>query len=252
MNKKVSVVIPTLLKNKTFLEKLIAGLEKDRAVEEIIVINNSGSGVILPTGKIKIITPGTNIFVNPAWNLGVKEAECDIVALLNDDIIIPENFCSNVVSQMKPEMGIVGFDGNFVTDCKKEESIPGNAEMFLEEKDLISYNFGIAMFFCKSAYTEIPEEIKVFFGDNWIFYKARQSGKINYHISGQQIYHYHGMSSSSFARSPLYKNDKKYFRKYYYTLFQRLFGIEYFFGYTQYRFFGIKFTKHTVKSKWKQ
>ena len=112
--KKVSVVIPTLQKKLEILNNLIKMLDSDNFVTEIIVIDNSTKGYIYESNKVKVIVPKENLFVNPSWNLGVKESKEDIVALLNDDITIPENFCKNVVSQMNEKMGVVGFHRDYI------------------------------------------------------------------------------------------------------------------------------------------
>ena len=48
---------------------------KDCDVDEIIVIDNSLQGIELDSKKLRVIIPNENIFVNPSWNLGVKEAD---------------------------------------------------------------------------------------------------------------------------------------------------------------------------------
>ena len=96
----VTAVIPTLQKNKEILTKLIEALERDTAVTEILLIDNSLIGFKHSSNKLTVITPEENLFVNPSWNLGVAKAKTEIVALLNDDIILPENYCGDVASSM--------------------------------------------------------------------------------------------------------------------------------------------------------
>lgn len=56
MQKKiVSVIIPTLQKNKTILTNLIHSLDKDGAVSEIILIDNSCKRFSHPSDKLKVI-----------------------------------------------------------------------------------------------------------------------------------------------------------------------------------------------------
>ena len=97
---KLSVIIPTLQKNKEFLDNLIKTLSIDESVAEIIVIDNSCTGYSYESEKLRVIVPKENLYVNPSWNLGVKEAKEDIIALLNDDITIPDSFCQTILSQM--------------------------------------------------------------------------------------------------------------------------------------------------------
>jgi len=55
-------------------------------INEIIIINNDPSYKI-PTyfkhNKIKILTQKENIFVNPAWNLGVSVAKNENIIIAN-------------------------------------------------------------------------------------------------------------------------------------------------------------------------
>ena len=91
-DRKVTVVIPTLQKNTIILNKLISTLEQDNAVDEILLIDNSCQGFLNTSKKLEVVKPECNLYVNPSWNLGVERAKNEIVALLNDDIIIPDNF----------------------------------------------------------------------------------------------------------------------------------------------------------------
>ena len=72
---KYSIIIPTLWKsNRT--DKLLKDLEECEYVDEIIVIDNSSIYETDRTiGKIRMISKGENIYVNPAWNLGIKIAK---------------------------------------------------------------------------------------------------------------------------------------------------------------------------------
>ena len=223
---KISVVIPTLQKNPLFLKDLLHSLEHDDAVSEIIVIDNSCRGLDFCSGKLKVIVPEANIFVNPAWNRGVREAREEIVALLNDDICIPDDFCSAVAKQMTPTMGILGMARDFVQNISPASpyyaTLPPSA-VYLEPAPYIAYNYGVAMFFHKSAFVEIPDKILIWYGDHWIFEKARKLGRQNYFISGVQIQHCTSSTSKSFISSPLHKNDRKYYKKLMYNFFNRLF-----------------------------
>ena len=105
--KRVSVVIPTLQKNLELLNNLVKTLHNDVFVSEIIIIDNSTKGYTYESDKVRVIIPKENLFVNPSWNLGVKEAKEDKIAILNDDITIPEDFCSTISEQISPDKGII-------------------------------------------------------------------------------------------------------------------------------------------------
>lgn len=235
---RISVVIPTLQKNILFLKNLILALEKDPIVEEIIVIDNSLKGLEIESLKLRIITPAENIFVNPSWNLGVKEAKNDIVALLNDDIIICDNFCSKIASKLKPEMGAVGYYEDFVEITQEMQDQPEESE--IEFKEIIDRpeQWGIAIFFYKSSYYEIPNDLKILFGDDWLIFKNKEAKKQNYMILGQKIYHYSSMSVKSFP-SELLKKERKIYKKHTLKWYQYIFDLEKRFNGYRIRLLGI-------------
>ncbi len=238
--KEISVIIPTLQKNKDLLKNLIISLEKDEAVKEIILIDNSTKGFELESNKLRVIIPGENIFVNPAWNLGVREAKCDIIALLNDDIIISQGFCSNVIKKMNPQMGVVGFDVDFAETVSEILPSPKSSEIELKPLNYRSNNWGIAIFFYKTSYFEIPESLKIYFGDDWIFRENKKLKRQNYSISKQKIYHFGSLTSKGFSK--IFVDEEKIYKKLTLNPIQRIINIERIYKGFKVNFFGIKFT----------
>lgn len=235
---KISVVIPTLQKNILFLKNLILALEKDTNVDEIIVIDNSLKGFEVDSTKLRLITPKENIYVNPSWNLGVKEAKNNIIALLNDDITIPDNFCSRIASKLKQEMGVVGYYEDYVEITPELVEQPAESEIEFKEIFARPEQWGIAIFFYKSSYYEIPEDLKIHFGDDWLIHKNQEAGKQNYMIVGQKIYHFSSMSVKSFPNK-LFKEERKAYKQHTLKWYQHIFDIEKrFYGY-RIRLFGI-------------
>ena len=224
--KQVSAVIPTLQKNLELLNNLVKVLNEDESVSEIIVIDNSISGYSYDSPKIRVIVPETNMFVNLSWNLGVKEAKEDIVALLNDDITIPKDFCKSVVEKMNSEMGIVGFHRDFVENIQEIKEPPKLTDLTLEKAEGRCGYFGVAMFFYKSSYVDIPEEIKVFWGDDWLYDQSKKQKKDNYYITNQKIYHWGSLSSTDKRVNPYSKKDAVLYRKYTRKWWQYIFNYE--------------------------
>ena len=71
---KFSVIIPTMWKCDLIF-KLLPILEASDFVGEILLIDNDKSNrppQITNTTKLRIIEQEQNIYVNPAWNLGVE------------------------------------------------------------------------------------------------------------------------------------------------------------------------------------
>ena len=239
---KISVVIPTMQKNKMFLDNLVKTLNVDVTVDEIIVIDNSCKGYSFDSDKLKVIVPEENLYVNPSWNLGVKTAKNEIVALLNDDITIPENFCEKVYSLFNETTGIIGMSKDFVEDkpFSPDDNIKLSDDLYLKEITYLPWNFGIMMFFRKDAFVEIPKDLKVYYGDNWMIFWAKKMGKINYTICGQKIYHYGSLTSNKFKDYAM--EEGRIFRRLTLTPLQKIFSFETTNSHKIIRIFGITFS----------
>lgn len=246
--KKISVVIPTLQKNVEILNNLVNSLNKDQAVGEIIVIDNSCKGYDFDCEKLRVIIPEENLFVNPSWNLGVKEAKEEIVALLNDDITLPCDFCSRVVEKMASDMGVVGFHIDFIDNIPKVMPTPKTTELKLEKASGRCGFFGIAMFFYKTSYIEIPEDIKIYWGDDWLYSQNEKRHRKNYYISNQRIYHWGSLSSTDKVVNPYSKHDSKLYRKYTRKWWQQIYNYEPVFRGFRITIFGIELLYHFDKN----
>ena len=205
----LTIVIPTLQKSISTLELLLKTLDNDPVVGEIIVIDNSLRGLNINSTKLRVITPKENLYVNPSWNLGVKEAKYDKIGLLNDDIAIPENFCSKIIEHIKEDVGIIGIERDSVTPVAEIITLPEFNSLQLAPVKERTFSFGIAMFFHKNSYYEIPEEIKIFYGDDWIFVKNQKNKKENFVITNCELYHLGSLSSSNKSFSPIFTSDRK-------------------------------------------
>lgn len=206
-----SIVIPTLQKNQKVLTMLIDELVKDSFVGEVIVIDNSLQGFNYDSDKVRVLVPEENLFVNPSWNLGLRESKYDYVGILNDDILIPENLCSEIFSFLQDEQnGLVGIDWDSIVICqdKKLARYPEpctNCIYSNQEDELYIGYWGIAIFGRKQNFNEIPENIKIWCGDNFLLKKSADSGKKNYKIHCGELYHIGSLSS----KSPVYDEIKK-------------------------------------------
>lgn len=211
-NKMISIVIPTLQKNFQILLNLLTVLNNDTSVGEILVIDNSCKGFKHNLDKVRIIMPEKNIYVNPSWNLGVKESKYDYVALFNDDLLVSKSFCSRVYPLLSKDKGLFGIDNDFIVNMGEE-----GFEIPIKEGEITikpappkldrTCFFGCLMFFHKDSYYEIPEEMKIFCGDDFLYDKNIQNGKQNYTITGEQVKHFGSLSSSLAEFSEIEERD---------------------------------------------
>jgi glycosyltransferase involved in cell wall biosynthesis len=165
---KFSVIIPTLWKsNRT--KKLIKDLNDCQYVDEIIIIDNTGTEErdILPTiyPKLRMVSKGENIYVNPAWNLGVELAKNECVALCNDDINFDPNIFGVIDESILTYVGIIGMgEGNYKDEIDKERG----SYIDIWEPGVNDWGWGCLILLKKSHWLPIPNDIKIWYGDNII------------------------------------------------------------------------------------
>jgi hypothetical protein len=162
---KYSVIIPTLWKSNR-IHKLLFDLIKCEFVDEIILIDNGGKffEYYEALDKVKLVQTGENIYVNPAWNLGVKLAKNNSIALVNDDINFNPNVFGVITNDILLEYGIIG---------QSEYNYKGNNtdEPILEKWNgkIRDWGWGCLIMFDKQNWIDIPDDIKIWYGDDYIF-----------------------------------------------------------------------------------
>lgn len=197
---KISVVIPTLWASRQ-IEELLNNLYRIEIIEEIIVFDNNfinrtvdfnkfanlaPSSIFLKDsynrplkidvhGKITVITAEDNLYVSEPWNIGTAISKADIVCLLNDDTIPEKVVFDNVVEFIQNNIetiGIVGINNNcyYRTHTSKDF-------LHVTTRPLA---FGCCMFFLRSKYVSIPNDIKVWFNDDFLFYKGIKGDHYSY------------------------------------------------------------------------
>jgi hypothetical protein len=171
-------------------------------IDEIIIINNEVSSTpvedCLKHPKIKMHNSQTNLFVSPSWNLGAKLAKNPILCICQDDIIFDEKVFEKVdkLYETEPDVGIVGSLISYSTSSEYVDAYPKfyvdgsinfvpNREPDLKKRPPET-GFGCFFFIKKSDWIDIPEEIKIFHGEIflWNHYNER---KDNYIITNFNI-----------------------------------------------------------------
>lgn len=206
--KKISVIIPTLQKNKTILDMLLNELNADNSVSEIILIDSSRKGYNTELSKVRVIIPEENInlYVNQSWNLGVKEAKENLFALFNDDLLVCDNFCSRVIELIEAinNFGFLGMSENSIINTNIT-NYPQYTNFYIKEISKRRPSFwGSIIFGNKQNYKEIPENIKVWCGDDYIIYSC---DKNVYELEKAQIFHLGSLSSHNKALKKIKHSD---------------------------------------------
>jgi hypothetical protein len=163
---KYSVIIPTLWKSNR-IHTLLFDLIKCQYVDEIILIDNAGNffEYYEALDKVKLVQVEENIYVNPAWNLGIKIAKNNLVALVNDDINFDTNIFGVIDENILNQFGIVGMgEGNY------KEEIDETKGPYLDvwQPGVNDWGWGCMILLDKKNWIDIPEDIKIWYGDNII------------------------------------------------------------------------------------
>ncbi|MGV3246344.1 glycosyltransferase family 2 protein [Rothia sp. 11254D007CT] len=160
MQGKFSVIIPTLQRSQ-YLYKFVDLCEKHQLVGEVIIVNNSDKPIVLSGKKVKVLDQGKNIFVNPAWNRGAKEARYEYLAIVNDDLLCdPAAFDISAKILEKNVFGIVGPDKS----CFDNPALRPRVRLARIRPTVDG--FGTFMCLRRSNYIEIPDSLKIWGGDD--------------------------------------------------------------------------------------
>ena len=198
---KFSIIIPTLWKPKTF-PKLLERLQYESRIDEIIIIDNApkNSPNIHLGAKVQRLEQDNNIFVNPAWNLGVKMASNELICICNDDIFFNINPLLEFVINNSNLMGCFGINPESYNN-------PLNFPKINPGQDA-HRGWGCLIFFKKSSYIPIPSNLKIWYGDNWIIDNIKNPSSITYPIETKM-----GITSTSPQFQSIIEKDIQEWKK---------------------------------------
>ena len=161
----ISYVIPTLWKSNniyTTIDQFTKQINDPKS--ELIIIDNSNSSYKNEDERVKILKMENNIYVNPAWDLGVKFSSNDKVCLINDDILfnLPK-FHTFITSN-----DIVTVGMNNVNHIPKDKDKWSLIEV--SDKNARPAGMGQLMLFKKENWLSLPYKMKLWHGDDIIYY----------------------------------------------------------------------------------
>jgi FkbM family methyltransferase len=185
---KYSIIIPTMWRVAEQFVGFLQTLCDCPSVDDIIIIDNDSDQRPLTTvfsnHKIRILNFGKNIYVNPAWNIGVKYSKNDRICIVNDDVTFDTKVFIKLQGLLSNNEGIFGLypgvsDFNQIpVTTKTIDIIPWTGQH--------TYGFGCLMFMHKDSWTDIPEGLEIYFGDDFIFNLQLSQGKKNYLITNME------------------------------------------------------------------
>ena len=169
-----SVIIPTIWKSDVIF-RLVENISKSDLVGEIILINNNPSeDKFISNHKVREFK-FDNIYVNPSWNFGVSVSKYENICLCNDDILFNTDIFKYIEENIKYK--IIGVD-------KLSYSIKSDNDYKLSKVLVRNKGWGCLIFMEKKNYTEIPIDLKIWFGDDWII---KNNISLIYKLSGLSI-----------------------------------------------------------------
>jgi hypothetical protein len=156
-----TVIIPTMWVSD-YIHQMLGLYESEQLVKEVIVIDNAPSrhNRLDQYQKVRVLTKGKNIFVNPAWNWGVRESKTKFIVIANDDILMAANSLRTLLCKArtlgKDQMLGLG------KDCFSRKPA-----RFIKIKaiDKKSTSYGTFMVMRKASYVPIPEDLLIWRGD---------------------------------------------------------------------------------------
>lgn len=168
----------------------------DNGAEESVkyVINE-----FAPHQNVTVIHNEQNLYVNPAWNQIIKyfleHEEYDYLLIMNSDLGLNKNWV-NVLDEYFSRVPyaipvpVVSDDPNNLT--AEVNSVPTETEL----KDGIA---GVLIILHRKHAQKvypIPDGIKIWFGDNWIYDTLINSGYKIFQLGNLLAYHYHNGSQN--------------------------------------------------------
>lgn len=189
----ISVVVPTMWKFAPFPDFLLKLMDHPQ-VYECLLINNdhlsTPNHLIFNHPKLKVIHSGKNLYVNPSWNMGIYHASQNLVCIMNDDIIFDLSLLDMIISDFNPHQGSCGI--------QTTNSITGGLK--IEPYTIHNvFGFGQLMFVWQKNWIDIPSDLLVYYGDNWIFDTNFQKFGTNMIITNLLHYTPHASTAKNFG-----------------------------------------------------
>lgn len=184
-NKDYTINCINNLLNQTFKDFKIVIVDQNSSEEGTQEMLNG-----LTDERIEIIRNNQNIPLNHVWNWFYINYDDDILCFLNNDVIIPNNFISDTLEVFNKEsnVGIVVHSTNHEDYTKPKET----TQYVIVEKGryMQGWDFSIK----RELFTLIPEEIKTYCGDDFLYYHLYKQGFDMAFLTSSPMIHFEGQS----------------------------------------------------------
>lgn len=202
-----AAVVPTLQRSP-LLARLLDDLADHDLVDEILVVNNAAEPLAHPSPKVRILSPGRNIYVNPAWNLGVAETTSPRLLIVNDDVVLPRRLLAAAGRRLDRGAGIIGPHKSCYRGGPTSSWLP----LRFWPTWWRTWGFGSLMLMDRSSWVPIPDDLLIYFGDDYLL---RQQTGTCYRFSGVRLATGMGATTSDQQFTPIFHSDFATFRERY-------------------------------------
>lgn len=209
---KLSVLVVNI-NNLEYTKNCILDLENQDSQDFDLTVVDQGSTELgteefllyLESKNIKVIRNGHNKPLNWIWNEFYRNSNTDYLCYLNNDVSLSPNFISDTIKILdkESEVGIV----IHTTNSSRYNKISDTLQyVYLDWRIKQGWDFTVR----KSAYVEIPQILKFYWGDDWIFHQAYEKGFNVAICLSSPIIHY-GEKSSGYSPVSYIEERDNYF-----------------------------------------
>lgn len=189
---KIDVIIPTLMQSSIpVFEYTLKELVKCPVVNNIYIIDNTETrrfkhsflSLLERERSIKVFDYGHEykMYVNNAWNYGVAASKFDMsvpyYCLLNDDILVRRGVMECIADLMIDNEMInlitVRTENNVPKEIYDERQQNETGSDITYTTDIPNGRQGWIMVGRKNQWKPIPSELKIFYGDDFIYHRCR-------------------------------------------------------------------------------
>jgi len=220
MINKYLIGIPCLYAAKITENALNSVVNKENV--DILIINNGAEPAVISViekfnkhyQNVTVINNSNNIYVNPAWNqileYFLQHPDYDYVCIMNSDIIMQHQF--NIVLDRNHFLS--PNDIYIATQVNNIVAIKNRLNAITDKKTEVTEGTAGVNIILNRKQAEIiypiPEYIKIWFGDNWIYEILREIGYKTYILDSLQAFHYGSQNVSKLPGiSQIIEKDKK-------------------------------------------
>jgi GT2 family glycosyltransferase len=155
--------------------------------------------------RIEIVFNSSNVDLNRLWNDFYHTAKSEYVCFLNNDMRIPSNFVKDTMEifNREPKVGCVIHS----TNHEDYREVTPLKYIVLENKYAQGWDFTMR----REAFTPIPEELRVFGGDDHLFMNMYKNGWRTAIAISSPVIHYNAQSRR-YVNWAYRKADAEYFK----------------------------------------